>query len=62
MTHTLRAAACAFALALLPATAAESDNNRDDIKPADLVHILIGAYEGAADAPTAAATPSATSA
>ena len=50
MTHTLRAAACAFALALLPATAAESDNNRDDIKPADLVHILIGAYEGAADA------------
>ena len=48
MTRPLHTACCALALACLPAIAA--DNTRDDIQPADLVHILIGAYEGAADA------------
>ena len=48
MTRPLHTACCALALACLPALAA--DNTRDDIQPADLVHILIGAYEGAADA------------
>ena len=48
MTRPLHTACCALALAYLPALAA--DNTRNDIQPADLVHILIGAYEGAADA------------
>ena len=48
MTRPLHTTCCALALACLPALAA--DNTRDDIQPADLVHILIGAYEGAADA------------
>ena len=48
MTRPLHTACCALALACLPAIAA--DNTRNDIQPADLVHILIGAYEGAADA------------
>ena len=48
MTRPLYTACCALALACLPAVAA--DKARDDIQPADLVHILIGAYEGAANA------------
>ena len=48
MTRPLHTACCALALACLPAVAA--DKARDDIQPADLVHILIGAYEGAANA------------
>lgn len=49
MIRPLHTASCALALACLPVFAADSDK-RDDIQPTDLVHILIGAYEGAADA------------